>query len=498
MLTTLKSSLLCGLPRNSTCIRPLSTGRPRLMSKIEHRSSCSLVSKLQRLQTVGATAIDLSSLGLDVPDIDGDLKSVMTELGATFDDDGVPRTFNNARQAVDALSSGVVLLDRSHWARLRVTGKGALPLLQRLTTNNIQALKPGSGCDTLLLTPGGAALDLITVLVAGSFAMLLVHPAAVGAVMAALREAAATAEGEGVQVQDVSARCCMLTLLGPESDNILKELGGDSFALIGAQYGTHTLFKFRDAPVMVVVGCGLAAPGYTLIADESVAGELYSVLASKGCILMGEDEWECARIVDGRPAPVSELGEQYSPLEAGLYHAVSEGKGDFVGRAALLERHGELGRTERELWGIQAEAPVWPGDAITLNGVTAGAVTSSTTTPAGTHVALGYVAVRGAQAAPGAQAAEGTAVMVGSVPATLAAIPFASRTFLSELMGGLSVSGVGAAPGAMAMVKRAEEAREKALAEAAAAEAEKQAKLKEMQDRLASWQAQQLGTTGGL
>ena len=131
--------------------------------------------------------------------------------------------------------------------------------------------------------------------------------------------------------------------------------------LEGGAYGSHALLKFRGTPLLVAVGCGLPTPGFTLIADETVAGELFSVLASKArefckcytyflspcpfssilnpelfasppskmtqnCILMGEDEWECSRVLAGRPLLGAELltgDKSPTPLEAGLYHAVN-------------------------------------------------------------------------------------------------------------------------------------------------------------------------------
>ncbi len=56
--------------------------------------------------------------------------------------------------------------------------------------------------------------------------------------------------------------------------------------LSGASYATHTLLKFKGTPVLVSVGCGLPCPGYTLICDESVAGELFAVLAER----VGDEE----------------------------------------------------------------------------------------------------------------------------------------------------------------------------------------------------------------
>ena len=50
---------------------------------------------------------------------------------------------------------------------------------------------------------------------------------------------------------------------------------------------------------------------------------------------MGEEAWEAARIVCGRPAPGSELTQDFNPLEAGLYHAVSVEKGCYIGQETI-------------------------------------------------------------------------------------------------------------------------------------------------------------------
>ncbi len=57
---------------------------------------------------------------------------------------------------------------------------------------------------------------------------------------------------------------------------------------------------------------------------------------TQGSILMGEDEWECSRVLVGRPAIGSELGPGHTPLEAGLYHAVNLKKIIGCARAGTL------------------------------------------------------------------------------------------------------------------------------------------------------------------
>ena len=53
---------------------------------------------------------------------------------------------------------------------------------------------------------------------------------------------------------------------------------------------------------------------------------------TQGCVVMGEDDWEVARVMEGRPAQGAELAAGASPLEVGLCHAVSLEK---VGRVGL-------------------------------------------------------------------------------------------------------------------------------------------------------------------
>ncbi len=70
----------------------------------------------------------------------------------------------------------------------------------------------------------------------------------------------------------------MFSLAGPGADALLHELHADS--LVGSPPGSHALLNFGGSPVMLSVGSGLAGPGYTLIADETVAGDLWRTLAA--------------------------------------------------------------------------------------------------------------------------------------------------------------------------------------------------------------------------
>lgn len=72
----------------------------------------------------------------------------------------------------------------------------------------------------------------------------------------------------------------MLTVGGPSASEILEGLQLDP-TLLQKSAGSHSLLNFGGSPVIVGVGSGLASPGYTLIADEAVAGELWKVLTTQ-------------------------------------------------------------------------------------------------------------------------------------------------------------------------------------------------------------------------
>lgn len=78
---------------------------------------------------------------------------------------------------------------------------------------------------------------------------------------------------------DVSARTCMFSLLGPQADAVLSTLGANSVA--GAADNSHSLLSYSGKPVIVAKGGGLPGPGYTFIADESVAVDVWRALTAQ-------------------------------------------------------------------------------------------------------------------------------------------------------------------------------------------------------------------------
>ena len=82
-----------------------------------------------------------------------------------------------------------------------------------------------------------------------------------------------------VSIVDVTAQTKMFSLAGPKSTGVLEELGATAPAS-----KQIILMGFQNSPVVVAAGSGLSCPGYTLIADELAAGELWRSLTVKASI----------------------------------------------------------------------------------------------------------------------------------------------------------------------------------------------------------------------
>jgi folate-binding protein YgfZ len=146
----------------------------------------------------------------------------------------------------------------------------------------------------------------------------------------------------------------------------------------------------------------------------------------QGVIPMGEDDWERARVTAGRPAPSAELTQDYNPLEAGLYHAVSITKGCYIGQETLA-KVGRAGPPKQQLWGLQLTAPAAPGAAVQYEGDVIGSVTSYVDLQQYGDFALAYLK-RSRKGT--ALKLEGAAVTVDGQPATVVTAPYSTWEFL--------------------------------------------------------------------
>ncbi|CAG9467051.1 unnamed protein product [Pedinophyceae sp. YPF-701] len=364
------------------------------------------------------------------PDVESERVLYQRQAGADIGDDGIAASFGNDASALEALDNGVVLLDLSHWGRLRLSGGGRKAFLHGQTTNDINSLQKGQSRETVVTDPQARTVDLMTVIATDNALLCVTSPGM--AAPLAQRFEKYIFPADDVAVQDVSERTAMLALAGPESDAVLGEIGLTGLA--GQPVGSSAMVAFKGSPVVATIrsvfgGGDAEARGCVIVADESVAGDLWRVLALRGAVPMGSVVAERARVMKGRPMAGAELTKEFTALEAGLYFAIAEDKGCYVGQEAISKvvKHDAV---RRQLWGFRMP----PGSSCAVgatmydgNGEELGPVTSVVEGEKDGEVAgLAYVRCR----YKGKQAnVEAMLVRVGECEGITKRIPFAKRSF---------------------------------------------------------------------
>jgi folate-binding protein YgfZ len=294
---------------------------------------------------------------------------------------------------------------------LQLKGEDKIRFLHNQTTNNIQSLKSGQNCNTVFVNSTGRTLDLAT-------AYLLEETIWIK-VSANRRQFLFNWMDrflfpmDKVELADISEQYVLVNLLGKESDNFLQKLG---FTLPETNH--HSLVKFKDFSFYIAHGNDLGLPGYTLILPIDQLTIFQELLQGQGGIKISDRVWEHLRITQGRPMPKQELTEDYNPLEAGLWKAISFEKGCYIGQETIARLNTYKGVKQR-LWGIKLTESVEVGTLIMLEGEKVGILTSFTDleSPFG----LGYVRTKAG--------GERLSVQVGEASGQLVAVPFLSHEY---------------------------------------------------------------------
>jgi len=212
-----------------------------------------------------------------------------------------------------------LLIDRSDWGRLRVTGSDRTRFLQGLTTVNVEALAEGAHGWGAILSPKGRVLSVIDVARAGDAFVVACEPALADKTRALL---------ERYAVMD---------------DVAFEPLAGPAHQTWDAPAGVWAAIEAGEAP---------------------------------GARPDGDPDVERLRIRGGFLRYGVDVDEDHFPFETPLAALLDYGKGCYVGQEPVFRVHAQ-GNAARMLRGliIAGTAPIAPGTA--LAAPAKGTVTSS-------------------------------------------------------------------------------------------------------------------------
>lgn len=295
--------------------------------------------------------------------------------------------FPNVERESLAARDAAVLLDQSCYGKLLVSGPDALKALNHVSANDIDVPIGRSVYTHWLNERGGIEADItITRWARDEFLIVTGHPSQIRD-RAWFKAHVDTAWN--VSIHDVTAQYGMLALSGPRSRDILALLTDADLSNEALPFGDACEIDIGYGRAWVLRRSFLGELGYEIYPSTDLCRHVYEELlrvgVPKGLVHAGFLTMGHCRLEKGFVHYSHDVGEDDTPLEAGLRFAVSFDKAeDFVGRRAL-EQQRDAGPIESRLVNVKVRSatlddgpyllrnePIWKQDAI-VGYVTSGA-----------------------------------------------------------------------------------------------------------------------------
>ena len=311
-----------------------------------------------------------------------------------------------------ALRNEAALQVRPDAGVLILRGADRADFLQRMTTNNIQALAaagPSSGqsCVTVLTSPTAKIVHVFTVVSRTDELWLL--PGRGEALALARHLRSQIFFMDQVQVEDASSRYVRMRLMGPQALTVLAATGLQKQSLDDGAW------QEREG-LVVVHQRQYDLPGFELIVSPVTQGDIVERLAAAQAMVLGDEAaYQARRVELGRPLPSSELVGEYNPLEAGLGWACAENKGCYTGQE-IIARQLTYDKVTRALVGVTGAVLPAANSPLHYDGRSAGVITSVAWSP-DLDAAVGLAIVKRPLDAPG------TVLQAGDDAVQVAALP---------------------------------------------------------------------------
>ncbi|MBC8100616.1 MAG: aminomethyl transferase family protein [Armatimonadetes bacterium] len=343
--------------------------------------------------------------------------------GAQVAEDGIPLQYADALTEFRAAHETAILLDRSHEARLRLTGRDRAALLHRISTNDLLTLAPNQARATIFTSPTGRIIERALVLNHPTDALTLLGSPGRGTALADYLRRNIFFQDQ-VILEPLNDSTRQLDWHGPNADAIAAACDADAL----------TLPPLHGKPVSIagVAAYLLRREGYSgghwsLIAPSDSAAIVWAALlelgAAHGLYAAGSLTFNALRIRAGRPGIERELSEDYIPLELGLWDEVSFSKGCYTGQE-IIARMESRNRLAKTIVALTLSVNVTAPADLVHEGKRAGTLSSSVQAPDGVIYGIGVVKP--------SLAVVGQTLTVGEAGATITALPGVQRAALQD------------------------------------------------------------------
>jgi aminomethyltransferase len=299
----------------------------------------------------------------------------------------MPIQYTSIMEEHVAVRGNAGLFDVSHMGRLSFGGPGALPLIQRVWTNDAATMRDFQARYGLICNEQGGIRDDVLVY-KWPYGMAMV-------VNASNRQKIVdwlvTQKGEiKADIVDQTGTTCMLAVQGPRAVEICQGLTEADASKLAYYFAMATRCQGRPCVVSRTGYTGEDGLEFMIGAEQGL--QLWEALAARGAKPCGLGARDTLRLEAGMPLYGHELNEEIDPFQAGLAWAVKMEKGDFAGRAALERRRQDKNLRQRIGLEIAGKRLAREGSAVLAEGQEVGQVSSGTFAPTlQKAIAMAYV-----------------------------------------------------------------------------------------------------------
>lgn len=287
------------------------------------------------------------------------------------------------------------LFDVSHMGEFEIAGPDAVAFATRVTSNDVAALAVGQVQYSTILNERGTIEDDCLVYRFEDRLMMVVNASNKDKDFEHIRQYVGQLQ---VTLKDVSDDTALLALQGPNAEAILQPHVSVDLAAI--KYYHFAVGEVKGASAVISRTGYTGEDGFELYFSPKYATRVWTALTANGVTPAGLGCRDTLRLEMGMALYGNDIDDTTTPLEAGLGWVVKLGKGDFVGRGALVAQK-ERG-VPRRLVGFTTGERSFPrhGYPVLVGGAASGTVGSGTMSPS-LGIPIGTCYVPTASAKPG-------------------------------------------------------------------------------------------------
>lgn len=316
---------------------------------------------------------------------------------AEFAGYNMPISYSGINDEHSTVRNNAGVFDVSHMGEFLVKGEGALPLIQRVTTNDASKLTEGKAQYTCMLNDEGGIIDdlIIYCIKQNAEYLIVVNAANIEKDWHWITQH----NSINADLENISDKICLLAIQGPNATKILQPL--TDIDILNLKYYTFQKGTFAGVPDVLISATGYTGSGGIEIYFENkndnadkIWNAIFETGSPQGLKPIGLAARDTLRLEMGYCLYGNDIDDTTSPLEAGLGWITKLSKEDFIGKQKV-EALKEKG-IERKLVGIEITGRGIPrhGYEIYHDDKMIGYITSGTQSPSlQKPIAMGYVKI---------------------------------------------------------------------------------------------------------